>query len=36
MVWRSWTSYFPAIIGAFGFCSLTITQIKQYRQRQKK
>jgi hypothetical protein len=36
MVWRCWTTYFPAIIGIFGFGSLTISQIKRYRSKNKK
>lgn len=36
IIWRCWTSYFPAIIGVFGFGSLTATQIKQYRLKHKK
>jgi hypothetical protein len=33
MIWRTWTSYFPAMIGAFGFGFLTINQVKQYRKK---
>jgi uncharacterized membrane protein YbhN (UPF0104 family) len=36
MVWRCWSNYFPAIVGMFGFGSLTISQIKQYRLQHKK
>jgi uncharacterized membrane protein YbhN (UPF0104 family) len=35
MVWRCWSNYFPAIIGIFGFGSLTASQIKQYKLRRK-
>lgn len=36
MIWRCWSSYFPAAIGIFGFSSLTISQIKQCRLKHKK
>lgn len=36
MVWRCWSNYLPAIIGIFGFGSLTISQIKQYRSHNRK
>jgi uncharacterized membrane protein YbhN (UPF0104 family) len=31
MIWRCWSNYLPAIVGMFGFGSLTISQIRQYR-----
>jgi hypothetical protein len=36
MVWRCWSSYFPATIGIFGFGSLTFTQIKRYKLKRNK
>jgi uncharacterized membrane protein YbhN (UPF0104 family) len=33
MVWRTFTQYIPAVLGLFGFGTLTIKQIQQYRKK---